>query len=69
MYMPAISILILGVSLLILNIVIFFDDYKVTIINPEKKKLLYANGVIISSSIGLIVLSIIYFLTINKQLN
>ncbi len=68
MYTPAIFILILGIVLLILNIVLFFGDYKETIAYPVRRKKLYLNGIIILSTIGMLVLGTIYIFMINNQL-
>lgn len=68
MYTPAICILVIGVVLLILNVVIFFGDYKESIAYPIRRKKLYWNGAIIFSTIGMIVLGTIYIFMINNQL-
>lgn len=68
MYTSAISLLGLGALLLILNILFFFNDYKETVVAPAKKKMLYVNGLVIFSSLGVIILSTIYIFMINNQL-
>lgn len=68
MYTPAICLIILGVILLILNILLFFDEYKKTIGNPKKRKKLAINICVLVSTIGLIILGTIYLFMINNQL-
>lgn len=68
MYVPAICLLALGIVFLILNLILFFRDYKDTIIDPKKRKKLYVNGVVLLSTISLIVLATVYLFMINNQL-
>ncbi|HGF7960119.1 TPA: hypothetical protein QFC75_002421 [Enterococcus faecium] len=69
MYTSAICFLIVGIVLLALNILLFFNDYKATITVPSKKNMLYVNGIVLLSSLGVVVLSTVYIFMINNQLN
>lgn len=69
MYTPAFCLLAIGTVLLILNIILFFNDYKETIASPNKKKMLYVNGILITFSCSIVILSTIYVFMINNQLN
>lgn len=69
MYTSAICFLIVGIVLLLLNILLFFNDYKATLTMPSKKKILYTNGIVLLSSLGIVILSTIYIFMINSQLN
>lgn len=68
MYVPAICLLVIGIVFLILNLILFFKDYKDTIVYPKKRKKLYANGLVLLATIGLIVLATVYLFMINNQL-
>lgn len=69
MYTLAICLLIVGIVLFALNILLFFNDYKATITDPSKKKMLYVNGIIFLSSAGVVILSTVYIFMINNQLS
>lgn len=68
MYTPAISILLVGIFLFIVNIIIFLGDYKETISYPKRKNKLYFNGFVVLFTIAMIVMSIVYIFTVNNQL-
>ncbi|MGL9915197.1 hypothetical protein IGI95_002668 [Enterococcus sp. DIV0784] len=69
MYNLPICLLVVGISLLVLNSLLFFNDYKTTFTKSIKKSYLYVNGIMLISSVGVIVLSIVYIFMINSQLN
>lgn len=69
MYMPAVSIIIVGSVLFILNVLLFFRQYKENLTNPRRKRSLYINGILFISSIGVIALGITEFVIINNQLS
>lgn len=69
MYTLAICFLIVGIVLLALNILLFFNDYKATITVPSEKNMLYVNGIVLLSSLGVVILSTVYIFMINNQLN
>lgn len=69
MYTLAICLLVVGIILLASNILLFFNDYKETITAPSKKKMLYVNGIVLLSSLGVVILSTVYIFMINNQLN
>lgn len=68
MYSLPICLLIVGIILLVLNSLLFFSDYKATLTKSIKKSQLYVNGIVLLSSVGVIVLSIVYIFMINSQL-
>lgn len=69
MYTLAICLLIVGIVLLALNILLFFNDYKAAIMVPSKKKMLYVNGIVLLFSLGVVILSTVYIFMIANQLN
>ncbi|MBO1106623.1 hypothetical protein FQT01_15240 [Enterococcus faecalis] len=69
MYSLPICLLVVGILLLVLNSLLFFNDYKATLTNSLKKNRLYVNGFVLLSSVGVIVLSTVYIFMINSQLN
>ncbi|MBC9722694.1 MAG: hypothetical protein H9W82_15855 [Lactobacillus sp.] len=69
MYLLAICLLGIGILLLVLNILLFFNDYKETIKVSSKKKKLYVNGIVLLSSLGVVILSTVYIFMINSQLS
>lgn len=69
MYTIAICLLIVGILLLGLNLLLFFNDYKETITVPSKKKMLYVNGIVLLASLGVVILSTVYIFMINNQLS
>ena len=69
MYSLPICLLVVGILLLIVNSLLFFNDYKATLTNSMKKSRLYVNGIVLLSSVGVIVLSTVYIFMINNQLS
>ncbi|HAP3574441.1 TPA: hypothetical protein IUD81_002679 [Enterococcus faecalis] len=69
MYNLPICLLVVGIVLLVLNSLLFFNDYKATLMKTLKKSRLYVNGVVLLSSVGVIILSVVYIFMINNQLN
>lgn len=69
MYSLPICLLVVGTILLGLNSLLFFNDYKATLTKSIKKNQLYMNGLALLSSVGVIILSIVYIFMTNSQLN
>lgn len=69
MYSLPICLLAVGTILLGLNSLLFFNDYKATLTKSIKKNQLYVNGLALLSSVGVIILSIVYIFMTNSQLN
>lgn len=68
MYNLPICLLVVGTILLGLNSLLFFNDYKAILTKSIKKSQLYVNGLVLLSSVGVIILSIVYIFMINNQL-
>lgn len=68
MYSLPICLLVVGTILLGLNSLLFFNDYKAILTKSIKKNQLYVNGLALLSSVGVIILSIVYIFMINNQL-
>ncbi|ELA94247.1 hypothetical protein [Enterococcus faecium] len=69
MYTPAFCWLTVGGLFLIVNLVLFFQDYKQALTSPNEKKQLVINGLLLAFSLAIIVFSIIYLFLINNQLH
>lgn len=69
MYTTAISLLVIGTILLILNLFLFLKDFSKTILSSNLKSMLYVNGIVTLSSLGVIALSVYYIFLIYTQLN
>ena len=70
MYTSAIISMVVGIVFLILNILIFFNEYKysINVPNENKKGKFFINGIILLSSLGVIIISTIYLFMIYDQL-
>lgn len=68
MYIIPICFLSLGIFLFALNVIIFLEDYKASLLNVAKKNKLIINCGILMATVGMIFLGIIAFLAISNQL-
>lgn len=68
MYLPAIALNILGLVFFVVNIIYFFKEYSLVIIQSVSKKILVLNLMGLIFSFFMILSGITYFVLINSQL-